>query len=58
MGGVCSLQGSHGKCIKIVVGKPEGKRLLGKFTHRYENTIKIDLRESDCIHLARDMEWR
>jgi hypothetical protein len=30
---------------KIVVGKPERKRSLGKCRHRWEDVIKIDLRE-------------
>jgi hypothetical protein len=27
------------------VGKPEGKRPLGRHRHRYEDNIKMDLRE-------------
>jgi hypothetical protein len=33
------------KRIKILVGKPEGKRPLGRPKCRSENNIKIDLRE-------------
>jgi hypothetical protein len=29
----------------ILVGKPEGKRLLGRPRHRWENNIRTDLRE-------------
>jgi len=29
---------------KIFVGKPEGKRPLGRPRHRWENNIKTDLR--------------
>jgi hypothetical protein len=29
---------------EILVGKPEGKRPLGKPTHRWVDNIKIDLR--------------
>lgn len=32
------------KCINILVGKREGKRPLGRPGHKWENTIKIDLR--------------
>jgi hypothetical protein len=45
------------------VGKPEGKRLLGKPRHRWEN-IKMDLRGigwggMDWINLAQDWDqWR
>jgi hypothetical protein len=46
------------------VGKPEGKRLLGVPRHRWEDNIKMDLREIgwggvDWIHLilGRDQGW-
>jgi hypothetical protein len=44
---------------RIVVGKPEGKRPLGRPTRRWEDNIKMDLREIGCsgmdwINLARD----
>jgi hypothetical protein len=44
------------------VGKPEGKRPLGRPRHRWEHNIKMNLREIrwdgiDWIDLARD-QWR
>jgi hypothetical protein len=41
------------------VGKPEGKRLLGRLSHRWVGNIKIDLRHigwcgMDRIDLAQD----
>jgi hypothetical protein len=33
------------KMYKILVGKPEGKRLLGRMWRRSEDGIKMDLRE-------------
>jgi hypothetical protein len=30
---------------RILMGKPEGKRPLGRPTYRWENKFKIDLRE-------------
>jgi hypothetical protein len=48
----------------ILVGKPEGKRLLGRPRHRWENNIRIDLREIgwegvDWMHLTRNRgQWR
>jgi hypothetical protein len=41
----------------ILVGKPEGKRLLGKPRHRWKDNIKMELRgpgwgNIDWIHLA------
>jgi hypothetical protein len=46
------------------LGKPEGKRPLGKPRRRWENNIRMDLREigwygMDRIDLAQDMnQWR
>jgi hypothetical protein len=48
----------------ILVGKPEGRRPLGRPRRRWEDNIKMDLREIgfwdvDWIHLAQDRErWR
>jgi hypothetical protein len=46
---------------KILLGKPEGKRSLGRHRHRCEDNIRIDLREIvwenvDWMHLAQDRE--
>jgi hypothetical protein len=30
---------------RVLVGKPEGRRLLGRTTRRWEDNIKMDLRE-------------
>jgi hypothetical protein len=37
--------------MKNVVGKPEGKRLLGKPRQRWEDSIRMHLRERgwDCV---------
>jgi len=46
------------------VGKPEGKRPLGRSRHRWEDNIKMDLLEVGCgdvdwNELAQDMDrWR
>ena len=44
-----------------LVGKPEGKRPLGRSRHRWEDNIKMDLREVGCdlgdsIALAEDRD--
>jgi len=37
------------RCVyRVVVGKPEGKRPLGRPMLRWENNIKIDLQEVEC----------
>ena len=38
---------------RVLVGKPEGKRPLGRPWCRWENNIKIDLQAVVC----EDMEW-
>ena len=49
---------------RVLVGKAEGKRPLGRPRHRWEEIIKMDLREVGCdpgewIDLAEDMDqWR
>ena len=44
---------------RVLVGKPEGKRPLGRHRHRWENNIKMDLQDigfggMDWIELAQD----
>jgi hypothetical protein len=49
---------------RVLVGKPEGKRPLGRPRHRWDDNIKMDLKEVRCggvdwIKLAQDSErWR
>jgi hypothetical protein len=48
----------------VLVGKPEGKRPLGRPKSRWEDGIKMNLAEIGCegvewIHLAQDRDrWR
>jgi hypothetical protein len=37
----------------IVVGKPEGKRQLGRPRRRWEDNIKMDLQEVGCESMDR-----
>jgi hypothetical protein len=49
---------------RVLVGMPEGKRQLGRPRRRWEDNIKMDLREigideANWIHLAQDrVQWR
>ena len=49
---------------RVLVGKPEGKRPLGRPRHRWEDNIKMDLQVVGCgcmdwIELAQDRDgWR
>jgi len=33
------------------VGKPEGKRALGRDRHRWEESIKLNLQNVECGHM-------
>ena len=50
--------------FKILTGTPAGKRPLGRPRHRWEDNIRIDLKEigintRNCVHLAQDRDyWR
>jgi hypothetical protein len=43
--GHVALMGEERKVYKVLVRKPEGKRPLGRPRHRWENGIRMDLRE-------------
>ena len=49
---------------RVLVGKPEGKRPLGRSRRRWEDNIKMDLQEVGCggvdwIELAQNRDrWR
>jgi hypothetical protein len=53
--------GEMRNAYKISVRKPEGKRTLRRPRHRWEDNIKMDLRETgfggvDWIHQAQDRD--
>jgi hypothetical protein len=56
--------GEERKVYKVLVGKPEGKRPLGRPRRRWEDGIRMDLREIGLegvgwIRLAQDRDrWR
>jgi hypothetical protein len=64
MGGACSTIGNKRNAYRILVGKPEGKRPLGRPRRRWVDNIKMDLREIgwdgvDWIDMSQDMDqWR
>jgi hypothetical protein len=45
MGGACSTNGEKRNAYRILVGKPEGKKPLGRPRRRLGDNIKMDLRE-------------
>jgi hypothetical protein len=55
--------GEKTRAYRILVGRPEGRRPLGRPRHRWEDNIKMDLQEVGCgmdwIELAQDRDrWR
>ena len=64
MGGACSADGEEIGVCRILVGKPEGKRPMGRPRRRWEDNIRMDLQEVGCggiewIGLVQDRDrWR
>jgi hypothetical protein len=59
--GHVALTGDMRNAYKIFVGKPEGKRPLGRPRRRWEDKIRMDLKEIgwkgvDWLHLAQDRD--
>jgi hypothetical protein len=48
MGGACSAYEEGRGVYRYLVGKPEGKRPLGRPRHRREDNIKMNLQEVGC----------
>jgi hypothetical protein len=51
--GHVAWMGEERGVYRVLVGKPEGKRPLGRPRHRWEDYIKMDLQEVGCG----DMDW-
>ena len=64
MGGACGTMGEDRGVHRVLVGKPEGKRPLGRPRRRWEDNIKMDLQDveggrGDWMELAQDRDgWR
>jgi len=60
MGGACGAYGEGRGVHRVLVAKPEGKRPLGRPRRRWEDNIKMDLREvgrgGDWMELAQDRD--
>jgi hypothetical protein len=64
MDGICSKNGVKRNAYRFLVGKPEGRRPLGRPKHRWVDDIRMDLKEIgwggvNWIRLAQDRKrWR
>jgi hypothetical protein len=64
VGGTCGEKWLGEKCLPGLVGKPEGKRPLGRPRRRWEDNIKMDLTEIgidgvNWFQVAQDrVQWR
>jgi len=64
VGEACSTYGESRVVYRMLVGKPEGTRPLGRPRSRWEDNIKLDFQELGCedmcwIELAQDSDrWR
>jgi hypothetical protein len=62
VGGTCGMHGRGEECVQdFLMGKPEGKRPLGRPRRRWGDGIRMDLREIgwgsiDWIQLAQDRD--
>jgi hypothetical protein len=62
--GQVACMGEGRGVYRVLVGRPKGKRPLGRPWHRWEDNIKMDLREieidgTNWIQLAQDsVHWR
>jgi len=53
MGRACGAYGGGEGVYRFLVGKPEGKRPLGRPRRRWVNNINMDLQEVGCGY----MDW-
>jgi hypothetical protein len=49
MGGAGGAYGEGRGVHRVLVGKPEGKRPLGRPKHKWEDNIKIDLQKWEWV---------
>jgi hypothetical protein len=64
VGWTCGTHGERRGAYRVFVGRPEGKRSLERPRRRWEDNIKMDLREigidrANWIRLAQNrVQWR
>jgi hypothetical protein len=64
VGGTCGTHGGGESIYRVLVGRPKGKRPLGRPRRRWENNTELDRRvigidEANWIQLAQGrVQWR
>jgi hypothetical protein len=64
VGEICGMHGEGRGVYRVLIGRSEGKRPVGRPRRRWEDNIKVDLREigidgANWIRLAQDrVQWR
>jgi hypothetical protein len=64
MGGACSTNGEKRNAYRLLVGKPKGRRSVGRPRRRWVDNSRVELVEVGCgdvdwIGLAQDRDrWR
>jgi hypothetical protein len=61
MGRACNIHGVKKNVCRILVGKPEGKRPVGRHKDKWEDNIKMNIIETEqdgmgWVDLAQDMD--
>ena len=51
LGGTCSAYGEWRCVCRVLVGKPEGKRPMGRPRCTWEDNIKMDLQQVGCGYM-------
>ena len=57
MGGHVARMWANRSVCRFLVGKPEGKRPLGRLRRRWEDNIKMDLQEVGCGGVRTGSSW-
>jgi hypothetical protein len=57
MGGACSAYGERRGVYRVLVGKPEVKRPLGRTRRRWEDNTKMDFKEVGYVGVWTGSSW-
>ena len=57
MGGTCSAYGVEEGLYRVLVGKPDGKRPLGRSRLRWKDNIKVDLQGVGWVGAWTGLSW-